>query len=335
VLLGPLAGDLVSRRSPRALAIGSSLAGGLAVLGYPLATSPGQAQLVSLVVGLAALPGIPARMALRAALVPAADQHRFSGRLVAAERTALVLGPLLAGGLVAGAGYVVVFCGEAVLAVLAALLLLTGPSPRPAGAASTARRWPAPYVRAALLFRGRPLLGAYTVTATTYSVGVGVRRLALPALAVLLTGAAGPELGLLTAALAAGGAAGGIAVSRTRVSRPERSYLLLSLAEGTAWAILATAPPLPVTVVVLVAIGLGEGGSTALFFSRVQELVPPDEVGRYFSVLSPVTDAAIVGGLLLASLPGGGDLARWGQLAIALVVAVPVALCPALVRAAR
>jgi hypothetical protein len=90
-----------------------------------------------------------------------------------------------------------------------------------------------------------------------------------------------------------------------------------------------------VTVVVLVAIGLGEGGSTALFFSRVQELVPPDEVGRYFSVLSPVTDGPIVGGLLLASLPGGGDLARWGQLAIALVVAVPVALCPALVRAAR
>jgi MFS family permease len=337
VLLGPLVGDLVSRRSPRALAVGSSLVSGLVVLAYPQATSPAQAQLVSLLAGLAVLPGIPARMALRSAAVTPESQHRFSGQVVAVERVALVLGPLLAGGLVAAAGYEVVFYGETVLAVLAAVLLLRTPEP-PAPdrePSRSGRRWLGPYARAGRLFRRRPLLTAYTVTATTYSIGIGVRRLALPALAVLLAGAAGAELGVMTAALAVGGVLGGVALGRVPVARPERWYLALAVAEGVAWSVLARAPAFPATLVVLVVIGLGEGASTALFFSRAQELVPAGEIGRYYSLLSPVTDAAVVGGLLLASLAGGADLARWGPVAIGLLVAVPVVLCPALLRAAR
>ncbi|WP_175484006.1 MFS transporter [Modestobacter sp. DSM 44400] len=130
VLVGPLVGDLVSRRAPRSLAIGSSLTGGLLVLGYPAAHTPGQAQLVAFLTGLAVLPGIPARMALRSALVPAASQHRVSGQMVAAERLALVLGPLAAGLLAARLGYPAVFYGEAVLAAAAAALLLRTPSSR-------------------------------------------------------------------------------------------------------------------------------------------------------------------------------------------------------------
>jgi hypothetical protein len=49
----------------------------------------------------------------------------------------------------------------------------------------------------------------------------------------------------------------------------------------------------------------------------------------------PVTHAAVVGGLLLASLAGGPDLARWGPVAIGVPVAVPVVLYPALQRAVR
>jgi MFS family permease len=335
VLLGPLVGDLVSRRSPRALAIGSSLVSGLFVLAYPLAASPGQAQLVSLLVGLTVLPGIPARMALRVTAVPPERQHSFSGQVVAVERIALVLGPLLAGGLVAAAGYQVVFYGETVLAVLAAALLLRTPAPPTAEVESIGPRRFGPYARAAQLFRRRPLLTAYTITATAYSIGIGVRRLALPALAVLLTGTAGAELGVMTAALAVGGVLGGIALGRVAVSRPERWYLGLSVAEGAAWAALLLAPGLPAAIAVLVVVGLGEGAATALFFSRVQELVPQAEIGRYFSVLSPVADAAVVGGLLLASLAGGAHLARWGPVAVGLLVAVPVLLCPALLERSR
>jgi MFS family permease len=334
VLFGPLVGDLVSRRSPRALAIGSSLLSGLVVLAYPLTSTPGQAQLVSVVAGLTVLPGIPARMALRATAVPPERQHAFSGQVVAVERIALVLGPLLAGGLVAAAGYQVVFYGETVLAVLAAALLLRTPAPPTAEVESIGPRWFGPYARAAQLFRRRPLLTGYTVTATIYSVGIGVRRLALPALAVLLTGTAGAALGVMTAALAVGGVLGGITLGRVAVARPERWYLGLSLAEGAAWGALALTPGLPATIAVLVVVGLGEGAATALFFSRVQELVPQAAIGRYFSLLSPVADAAVVGGLLLASSAGGANLARWGPVAIGLLVAVPAVICPALLRAA-
>jgi MFS family permease len=335
VLLGPLVGDLVSRRSPRALASASSLVSGLVVLAYPLTSSPGQAQLVSLLAGLAVLPGIPARMALRATAVPPEQQQRFSGQVVAVERVALVLGPLLAGGLVAAAGYEVVFYGETVLAVLAAALLLRTPEPAPPEPSRTGRRWLGPYVRAAGLFRRRPLLTAYTVTATTYSVGIGARRLALPALAMLLAGTTGAELGVLTAALAVGGVLGGMVLGRVPVARPERWYVVFSLAEGVAWALLVMGPAFPATLAVLVVIGLAEGASTALFFSRVQELVPQAEIGRYFSVLSPVTDAAVVGGLLLASLAGAADLAHWGPVAIGLLVALPVVIYPVLLERSR
>jgi predicted MFS family arabinose efflux permease len=271
-------------------------------------------------------------MALRATAVPPERQHRFSGQVVAVERVALVLGPLLAGALVAAAGYQVVFYGETVLAVLAGALLLRTPEPPPGEPGTTGGRRLGPYARAAGLFRRRPLLTAYTVTATTYSVGIGVRRLALPALALLLAGTAGAELGVMTAALAGGGVLGGVALGRAAVGRPERWYLVLSVAEGVAWSGLALRPALPAALVVLAVIGLGEGASTALFFSRVQALVPAAEIGRYFAVLSPVTDAAVVGGLLLASLAGAAELARWGPVAIGLLVAVPVALYPALLR---
>ncbi|SDY07761.1 hypothetical protein SAMN05661080_02231 [Modestobacter sp. DSM 44400] len=162
-----------------------------------------------------------------------------------------------------------------------------------------------------------------------------MRRLALPALAVLLTGRAGPELGVLTAALAAGGAAGGLLLGRLAPARPERWYLLLSAMEGAGWALLLLVPSYPGTVVLLALVGAGEGAATALFFSRVQELVPSAEVGRYFSVLSPVTDAAVVAGLLLAATFGGPRLASWGLVTIAVLVVLPVLLTPALVRAAR
>lgn len=335
VLLGPFVGDLVSRRAPRMLAIGSSLLAALLVLAYPVVRTPGQAQLVALLTGLAVLPGIPARMALRSALVPLAAQHRFSGQVVAAERLALVAGPLAAGLLAARLGYPAVFYGEAVLAAGAALLLLRTPdAPFPA-AALPSLGWRGPYLRAAALLRGSRLLSAYTVTAATYSIGIGMRRLALPALAVLLTGSAGPELGVLTAALAAGGAAGGLLLGRWPPGRPERWYLRLSVLEGAGWALLLLVPGIPGTTLVLGAIGAGEGAATALFFSRVQELVPAAEIGRYFAVLSPVTDAAVVAGLLLAGSFGGPQLGRWGLLAIAVLVAAPVVGTPALVRAAR
>lgn len=337
VLAGPVVGELVSRRNPRSLAIGSSLIGALLVLAYPAAHTPAVAQIVALVVGLAVLPGIPARMALRSALVPPERQHRVSGQLVAAERTALVLGPLLAGGITAQLGYSAVFPGEAVLAVGAAVLLLR----MPPTAASLTRpdteargAWRSSHARAARLVLGDRLLAEYTATAVTYSVGVGVRRLVLPALAVLTAGSAGPRLGLLVAALAVGGAVGGIAMGHLRPARPERWYLLLALGEAAAWPLLAVGPSGWALVVLAVA-GLGEGASTALFFSRVQELVPPARIGRYFSVLSPATDAAVVAGLAVAAVFGGSDLPTTGALAIAVLVGAPVLLCPGLLRRAR
>jgi len=185
VLLAPFVGELISKFNPRRIAVLSSLLAAATVSCYPLAHRPWVAQLIALVTGICLLPGIPARMALRRLLIPESKQHVSSGRIVAGERMALVAGPLLAGLIAANYGYVYIFFCEAGLALLAAIPLTGVLVPKQERTQIVEpRRWTAPWTKAARLFVQDRLITEYTYTGVAYCVGIGIRRLALPAVAI-------------------------------------------------------------------------------------------------------------------------------------------------------
>lgn len=332
ILLGPFVGELVTRWDPRVVAVASSAASATAVMAYPFAVTPQQAQIVALVVGLAVLPGIPSRMALRAFIVSKQDQQRVSGYIVAGERLALVLGPLVATLVSQMWGYSSVFYLEAVFAVFAGSVLFTLPPtkrPRQDKEREGRRAFSPAYVfksSVQLVIVDR-IVGEYTLTAVVYSVAVGFRRLVLPALALVGLRHDPHDLGLLLAALALGGIVGGLLVGKVKDEAAAAWYVGLTLIEALLWLVPLLMQSLEAAVVSLVLVGLCEGATTAVFFTQIQKRVDSREIGRYFSLLSPLTDAAIVGGLLLATSLKPPTLAWLGPAFIAACIGVPLTLC--------
>lgn len=208
LLLGPVAGELVSRVNPKSAATSGSLGVGVAVLGYLLIDQAWQAQVVSFLVGTAGVIGIPARMALRASVL-SADRLRFStGAIIAAERLGLVLGPLIASAVAVVIHVEAAFVLEFVLALIA-VITLAGLRPRETDCSSpTGGGLRAVYRRAWKLMSGDRVVWEYSLSGFVYLVGVGVRRLLFPAALILTLASSEDRLGVLVGAMAVGGILG-------------------------------------------------------------------------------------------------------------------------------
>lgn len=336
ILLGPFVGDLVSRRNPRTIAITSSIVGAALVVLYPFAHSPIAAQAIAFAVGVAVLPGIPSRMALRW-VATSGNTQRTSGLIVAAERLALVLGPLAAAAIASAWHYSAIFYCEAVFAVLAAVALLTIPRAHLAVLVDRSHLASAgnAFGRALRLLKSDRLVGEYTFTAVSYSFGVGIRRLALPVVVTVTLHRATADLGILLGALALGGVFGGLLISKIASTLLSRWYVLVVTLESVLWLALVWSKSIVLVIFVLLLIGVCEGAGMAIFFSRIQELVAGPEIGRYFSLISPMTDAAIVLGVMSATALSDTSLATLGVIGIAIITGVPLIACLSLLREAR
>lgn len=160
---------------PKRIAVASSYATAVAVFFYPLASTP---RAVALCVGVCTL-GVPARMALRADYVPEDQQHRVSGQIVAAERTALIVGPLLASLIVTQLGYRYVFYAEAMLSALASIPLVFGARvvrSEPAAAPFSWRELRRSYRDAGSLVVADRFVAEYSLSAVVYAFPVVTRE---------------------------------------------------------------------------------------------------------------------------------------------------------------
>jgi predicted MFS family arabinose efflux permease len=235
------------------------------------------------------------------------------------------LGPLTASLIAAQIGYSYIFYAEALLAVLASLPLLGLPPGAPApGGTAPPGFWFGAYARSARVFRSDRIVSEYTGLAVIYCTGIGIRRLALPAIVLVLYGRADAGLGGLVAALAAGGILGGLLAAALGRRNLDRCYLWLTLLEACTWTVVHFHVPYAALVATLFVAGIGEGATTALFFSRVQARLDPADLGRYFALLASTADAATVVGVLLASAVYADHVARWGPLAIAALILLPL-----------
>jgi len=331
LLLGPVAGEVVSRVNPKLAAMAGSIGVGVAVLGYLLITQAWQAQLVSLAVGIAGVIGTPARMSLRAAVLSTDRLKSSTGAIVAAERLGLVLGPLIATTVAVAIGVQAAFVLEFFLA-LVAITTLAGLHPRESDrGAPTENGLRGVYRRAWQLMTGDRIVWEYSLSGFVYLIGVGIRRLLFPAALIVTLNSSENRLGILVGAMAVGGIVGGLIAPRVDLGHVDRQFVLQTCVEMLIWVALGFAGSLPVYLPLLVIAGVLEGFTTTLYFIRVQDRLAPKEIGRYFSLMSPMSDASIVVGVLIASWLGLHALANYGFWIIAALIGGPLLICPVIV----
>jgi MFS family permease len=195
---------------------------------------------------------------------------------------ASIVGPALAGGLVAGLG------SPTALAVTAALFGI-------AGVVAIGLRDPAtPTETGGLLgdaWRGlvyvsrHPTLRALALSVSTANLGWGIFFLTLPVL-VLQEFRGGPEMvGLLFAVLGISGSVSVLLVGRVSTVGRERQLLAASmLGHAGAFALLLLFPSPIVAAIAMIALGISSGPFDIVLFTLRQRRTDPAWLGRAFAV---------------------------------------------------
>jgi MFS family permease len=358
ILLGALAGQIIDRHDPRRVAMFAALGSGLAVALFPLTTAMWQIQLLAMAVGVGYMFGFPATMALRPQVIPEGSELEGNGLIVTAERVPKLIGPALAGPIVASAGIGWLFCAEAATALVAAALLMrlpratvsdgggstpVGTTGEPAGIAAargTRRsaplvamgRWLATWAHALAtgardlvnMVRGDGRLSSLTVTAFTYMVALGLGRTFLAAYSLDEFADVPAMLGYLLAAMGIGGAVGALATAVFRSWNQGWVYILGNALEGVCWIVLIATGEWYLALGLLFAAGVFESIASVVYFAEVQKRLPGALQGRYYATLVPLSDVFLVAGTVLGGVLVARAGVAWSAVLVGLAMAVPV-----------
>ena len=220
------------------------------------------------------------------------------------ENSGALIGPLLAGGLLAVAAPAAAMAAAAGCLAVAtvSLLRLTVPdTPKRAG------RGPGHVVRdvtgglAEFLRMAPPGGVAILAFAQTLLRGALVVLIAVLAVHVLALG--GSAVGWLTAAFGAGGLAGSaVAAAAVRVTRLGRSFIAGMLLWGLPLAFLAIAPAAATAYLALVVVGIGNAVVDVSCFTLVTRLAQPRTAGKVLGALEFVALAGLATGSILTPL---------------------------------
>jgi hypothetical protein len=220
------------------------------------------------------------------------------------ENSGALIGPLLAGGLLAVAAPAAAMAAAAGCLAVAtvSLLRLTVPdTPKRAG------RGPGRVVRdvtgglAEFLRMAPPGGVAILAFAQTLLRGALVVLIAVLAVHVLALG--GSAVGWLTAAFGAGGLAGSaVAAGAVRVTRLGRSFIVGMLLWGLPLAFLAIAPAAALAYLALVVVGIGNAVVDVSCFTLVTRLAGPRTTGKVLGALEFVALAGLATGSILTPL---------------------------------
>lgn len=260
LLLGMWGGLLADRYDKRGLLVGVQVAMGVLALALGLLDVTGAVRLwhvyaLSFALGIASALDTPVRQAFVVELVGADDLPNAVSLNSATFNSARIVGPALAGLVIAGAGTGWVFLGNAVsfIAVVCGLLLMRSSelhSPRRVARAKGQVREGLAYVRA------RPdLLVPIVLVAFLGTFGLNFQiTLALVAKQVFGQGAG--SFGLLTSMLALGSLLGALASARRTGPPRVRRLLLSGLSFGALEVLVGLAPSYVVLAALLVPTGI-------------------------------------------------------------------------------
>jgi MFS family permease len=195
---------------------------------------------------------------------------------------ASIVGPALAGGLVAGVG------APAALAVTASIFAVAGivaiglrdPATRADTGRLLADAW-----RGLVYVTRHPTLRALAVSVSTANLGWGIFFLTLPVL-VLREFGGGPEfVGLLFAILGISGSVAVLLMGRVSTLGRERQLLAGSmLGHAAAFGLLLLFPNPVVAAIAMIALGISSGPFDIVLFTLRQRRTDPAWLGRAFAV---------------------------------------------------
>ncbi|HYD97930.1 MAG TPA: MFS transporter [Alphaproteobacteria bacterium] len=306
VLAAPAIGRLLDRLAPRRLIVLDNLGRALclvAAVALMAAQGPG----LPLILGLAALLGLPAALTCTGVrvvvprLVPAAELPVANGVIGIGDHLPYLLGPPLAGLMLAATSGALALLVPAAALVVAALLALGLPAAAGRPASAYAGAAPEPAVRwlgFEPLWR-HPALRALLILTTAYFFAYGPLEPALP-LFVRDALRAGPEaFGLLWGAFGLGAFLGLVTVKPLARLRPG----VVNAAGAVLWGVLLLPVALAETLLpALVCIFLGAfvwAPYAAIEVSVIQRLVPAGQLGAVLAARRA---------LLIAAMPAGAAL---------------------------
>jgi MFS family permease len=310
--LSLVAGPLVDRLPRRPLLIATQVGLMLPAVGLALLTWMGRVQVWHIVVaellrGVAVTFDQPAKQVAIVEMTGKEDVSSAIALWTAAINVARVVGPVIAGLLVATSGEGLCFFlnGVSYLAVAAALLFIRLPAPQPAARRSTL---------AGSLVDGWKYLTKQRRLVAIASLGLVAGVFARPfqtllpvfARDVLLAGATG--LGFLTAAAGAGALLGALGAASLRLPRQRSFVMFASLALPFATAAFAFSHSLALSCGLLLAVGGLLTALETLVNSQVLVGVKDEYRGRVMSVFT----AAGMGAPKVGGLQAGWLAGLWG-----------------------
>ena len=227
-------------------------------------------------------------------------------------QTGAIVGPAVAGLLLAGAGVHFIYWLDVVsyvVAMAAVLSMSPQPAPAPGAGASTARPgWRSTLEGLRFVRRSQPVQGAYIIDVN--AMVFGMPRALFPALAATVFGGGATTVGLLYAAPGAGALAGALTTGWVgRVRRQGLAVICAVLVWGLAIAGFGIAHWLPLALLLLAVAGWADVLS-AVFRNTIIQFAGPDGMrGR----LMGVQMAVVAGGPRLGDLEAGGVATAFGD----------------------
>jgi MFS family permease len=315
LLVGPLAGALADRHDRRLLLIAtqvlslapSFLLGGLTLLGW---INPVQLVLIALVAGVIRSAEVPIRQALVPDLVEREDLFNAISLHSALFNSARVVGPALAGAVIALSNEGWCFMANAVsfLAPIAALVSIRLPAGAPRKRSGESML--AEVLEGVRYVRGQPfvfaLLGGLLI-ASLFGMPYSVL---LPSFAHEVLGGSSSTYSLLTSAVGAGAILSALTLAaRAGVDGLERVPALGGAIFGTALLLLSQARTLWIAVPLMALVGIGFMTQMTTTNTLLQLAVPDHLRGRVMSLHSTL----FLGVVPLGGLIAGTAADRLGQ----------------------
>ena len=239
---------------------------------------------LAMVLGIVQAVELPARHSLISQLVPRADLTNAIALNASLFHASRLVGPAIAGVLVAmiGEGWVFAINALTFVAVLASLLAIRLPAP-PAEPGPTPRglRAGLSYVRS-----HTPIRGALAMVATTALLGSSVAVL-LPVFAVEAFGVGAGRLGAMMGAIGAGALGGAFLLAGRRdIVGLERVIAVAGIATGAMIVLFAATSTFVIALGLLAAIGFCMTTTLASSNAFIQTAVPDALRGRVMSLFS-------------------------------------------------
>lgn len=217
------------------------------------------------------------------------------------ENSGALIGPLLAGGLLAVAAPAAAMAASAGCLAVAAvsLLRLTVPDmPELAGRGAAHAVRDVTSGLAEFLRMAPP--GGVAILAFAQTLLRGALVVLIAVLAVHVLGLGGSAVGWLTAAFGAGGLAGGaVAAGAVHITRLGRSFIAGMLLWGLPLAFLAVTPTAAIAYLALVVVGVGNAVVDVAAFTMVTRLAGPRTAGNVLGALEFVALAGLATGSIV------------------------------------